>query len=333
MPKINFNEPPKLKSLALEYGDFDFESYEIPADKVKEIYVRGLQKDLNYKLDKDNKDHAVNEIYYAKYVKFVLDPKYLHTIRDDYDHGREIDNLLYNIMTNHNLETITINYTNRPSKTIELYTDPNDDFLYTPFIIEPKLNIVDLNKQDVYLEFTNGKHYFYHPFKDLPESQTNLAREYYEFDNKKLYETFLHGGNINQFNQAINELWPKLDWSNIIQWLITSKTITDNIPKSNSNKPVKPYKVKTWELYDNILINNPHPKIYPVLNKYRHINTLNDWIDSITKYYPYLEPFYDILSKVIDSLEDLYIKYNIDADIKPSSTQQELSIYINGQNK
>ena len=236
-------------------------------------------------------------------------------------------------MTNHNIETITLNYTNRPSKTIELYTDPNDDFLYTPFIIEPKLHFVDLNKQDIYLKFTNGKHYFYHPFKDLPESQANLAREYYEFDNKNLYETFLRGGSINQFNRAINELWPKLDWSNMIQRFITSETISDNIPKSNSNKPVKPYNVKTWDLYNKIFINNPYPKIYPVLNKYRRINTLNDWIDSITKYYPGLDPFYDILPKVIDSLEDLYIKYNIDADIKSSFTQEELSIYITGKNK
>lgn len=269
----------RLTSVELVFENV--ESYAVPVKSISGLTMNGIQKSYDY----NDEDHSLTSQYTADYLELTLDTKFLMSLKadqyyvdeDDQD-SNSVPNLLQRILMYNDLVALDLHFTDGHDEYVNVYWgefgDDVNSAMQCSATISGELKIICSSMYD------DSK---------LNAYDNDDAWKAFKYHANHLYEALTRDSDDEAFTEALDEVWPKLNWDKLDKFL--SKKI-DPVVK---DKPLVKQKLTLSRL-----------DVLSALG-------LDDWLYDQLQYYPRVTNSEIVNPKLVEYLETWLKDHNLDA--------------------
>lgn len=269
----------RLTSVELVFENV--ESYAVPVKFISGLTMNGIQKSYDY----NDEDHSLVSQYTADYLELMLDTKFLLSLKadqyyldEDDQESNSVPNLLKRILMYNDLVALDLHFTDGHDEYINVYWgqygDDVNSAMQCSATISGELKIICGTMYDN---------------SELDEYTNDDAWKAFKYHANHLYETLTRDSDDEAFTEALDKIWPKLNWDKLDKFL--SKRI-DPVVKG---KPLAKQKLTVSRL-----------DVLSALG-------LDDWLYDQLQYYPRVTNSEIVNPKLVEYLETWLKDHNLDA--------------------
>lgn len=277
----------RLTSVELVFENV--ESYAVPVKSVSGLIMNGIQKSYDY----NDEDHSLVSQYTADYLELTLDTKFLMSFKadqyyvdeDDQD-SNSVPNLLQRILMYNDLVALDLHFTDGHDEYVNVYWGEFGDDVNSAMQCSATISGE--------LRISCGSMY-----------NNDDAWKAFKYHANHLYETLTRDSDDEAFTEALDEIWPKLNWDKLDKFL--SKKI-DPVVK---DKPLAKQKLTLSRL-----------DVLSALG-------LDDWLYDQLQYYPRVTNSEIVNPKLVEYLETWLKNHHLDAVVVLDTALLSDNITIN----